>query len=273
MSEVKNQLVSGVLRQRVIEAEVAPAATAGFALSTGPAVVGAAGCLPGAVAVTPRTIFDLASVSKPVVACALLRLASRGVIDLQQRLGDVLPEARGSRSEHARLELLLSHRAGLEAHRSLFAPIFAGRALWRAGALRCAADARRPECHGDELGEFPPVYSDLGYLLVGAAIEHVTGAPLDETIEREVSEPLGLELGSARQLRRRRRSFDDDVAPTEFVRARGGCVRGVVHDENAWALSGHGCCGHAGVFGTVSDVLGFGRAVLEALGGQSPGMS
>ena len=269
MSAVKNQLVSGVLGRHVIEARVAPAATAGFALTTGPVVVGAAGRLPGPAEVTPRTIFDLASVSKPVVACALLRLASRGLVDLQQPLGEVLPDARGSRSEHVRLELFLAHRAGLEAHRALFAPVFAGRAVCRGVALRGAADARRPECGGDAGDGFPPVYSDLSYLLVGAVVEYVARAPLDEVVEREVSAPLGLELGSARQLRERRRSFDDDVAPTEIVRARGGCVRGVVHDENAWALSGHGCSGHAGLFGTAADVLGFGAAVLGALRGTS----
>jgi CubicO group peptidase (beta-lactamase class C family) len=70
-------------------------------------------------------------------------------------------------------------------------------------------------------------------------------------------------------LRARRPTFARDVAPTEVVPARGGCLRGVVHDENAWALSGHGCSGHAGLFGTVSAVLGFGVALLEAHAGHS----
>lgn len=253
-------------------AGVAPAAVAGY---VGASVfgVGAAGGLPEGDA-SGETPFDLASVSKPVVACALLRLASRGQLSLSTPLGALLPEARGASSERAPLELFLAHRAGLDAHRSLFAPLFAGRAIDRRRALALAADARRRDCPGDAPPDgFPPLYSDLGYLLLGAVIEQVTGSPLDEVIEREVATPLGLGLGSARQLLRARPGFAREVAPTEVVRARGGCVRGIVHDENAWALSGHAASGHAGLFGTVYDVLGFGSALLEALAGRSGWLS
>jgi CubicO group peptidase (beta-lactamase class C family) len=235
--------------------------------------MGAAGRLPEGQA-SLHTLFDLASVSKPIVACTLLRLASRGELALQAPLGALLPEARGGRSEHVPLELLLAHRAGLEAHRALFAPLVCRRAVDRLRAFASAADARRPDCVGlPPPAGFAPVYSDLGYLLLGAAIERVTGMELDRVVEREVTAPLGLELGSVRQLRRKRPHFARDVAPTEVVRARGGCLRGVVHDENAWALSGHGASGHAGLFGSVRDVLGFGRALLEALAGRSRWLS
>jgi len=267
----QNAQICQILRQHVIDARVAPAAAAGYvgASVSAASACGAAGALPEGEACT-STLFDLASVSKPVVACTLLRLAGRAELELRSPLGSLLPEARGSSSEQVPLELLLAHRAGLDAHRALFAPLFAGRAVDRGRALRCAADARRGDCPGAPPAEgFPPLYSDLGYLLLGAVIEQVTGQPLDQVVEREVASPLGLELGSARQLLRRRPSFFRDVAPTEIVRARGGCVRGVVHDENAWALSGHGASGHAGLFGTVGDVLGFGAALLEALAGQS----
>ena len=261
--------VSGLLRRLVIDARVAPAAAAGHVGKAGSAFVGAAGTLPRREA-SIDTLFDLASVSKPIVACTLQRLASRGVLALDAPLGAVLPEARGTPSERLPLELFLAHRAGLEAHRSLFAPVFAGRTLRRADALRVAASARRPECSGAPAAVgFAPLYSDLGYVLIGAAIEAATKCELDEVVAREVAEPLGLKLGSARQLRKRYPAFADDVAPTEIVLSRGGCVSGIVHDENAWALSGHGTSGHAGLFGTVTDVLGFGAALLEALAGDS----
>jgi CubicO group peptidase (beta-lactamase class C family) len=60
-----------------------------------------------------------------------------------------------------------------------------------------------------------------------------------------------------------------DVVPTEVTLARGGALRGVVHDDNAWALSGHGSSGHAGLFGTVEAVLRFGAELLKVLEGQS----
>lgn len=271
--------ISQVLRQLVVEAGVAPAATAGFVFGTGPglgdgrAYIGAAGALPEGPA-SAETIFDLASVSKPVVACTAARLVSRGELALSTPLGQLLPLARGTRSGDVPLELFLAHRAGLEAHQPLFAPMFAGRAISRERALRSAANARRPDCDGTPPpAGFAPVYSDMGYALVGAAIEAVSGLPLDECVEREVCEPLGLALGSARRLRQRWADFDQRVAPTEVVRARGGVVRGIVHDENAWALSGHGSSGHAGSFGRIADVLGFGQALLLAYAGQSRWLS
>jgi CubicO group peptidase (beta-lactamase class C family) len=261
--------ISQVLGHLVVAAGVAPAATAGYAGREGQARIGAAGKLPEAPAST-ETIFDLASVSKPVVACAAARLVSRGELELSTPLGQLLPLARGTRSADVPLELFLAHRAGLEAHQPLFAPMFAGRSMSRERALTSAANARRPECAGAPPATgFAPVYSDMGYALVGAAIEAVSGLPLDDCVAREVCEPLGLALGSARQLRRRWADFDRRVAPTEVVRARGGVVRGIVHDENAWALSGHGASGHAGWFGRIADVLGFGQALLLAYAGQS----
>jgi CubicO group peptidase (beta-lactamase class C family) len=265
--------IAKILARSVIEPGVAPAATAGFCRLGGAPGVGAAGYLPEGPA-SSASVFDLASVSKPIVACTAARLASRGALELSAPLGQLVSAARGTRSADVPLELFLAHRAGLEAHQPLFAPLFAGRPLQRERALASAANARRSECDGAPGPDgFAPVYSDMGYALVGAAIEAVSQLPLDECIRREVCEPLGLALGSARQQRERRPDFDRRVAPTEVVRARGGVVRGIVHDENAWALSGHACSGHAGLFGTIDDVLRFGQALLQVLGGSSPWLS
>jgi serine-type D-Ala-D-Ala carboxypeptidase len=279
LSAVKNQPapapqpsvdVSRLLEGEVVGAKVAPAATAGYVGISGPPWVGAAGTLPAGERACPETIFDLASVSKPIVACTLARLDASGAVEVGTPLGELLPEARGTPSERVPLELLLCHRAGLDAHRSLFAPLFQGKAVHRGRALRLAANARRPDCGGEPPpGGFPPVYSDLGYLLVGAALEAAMKVPLDELVTREVARPLGLNLGSARHLWLRSPDFARQVAPTEVVRARGGSVRGVVHDENAWAFSGHAASGHAGLFGAVGDVLRFGQALLLVLQGGS----
>lgn len=262
-----------ILTRSVIEPGVAPAATAGFCRTHGAPRVGAAGHLPEGPA-SRASVFDLASVSKPIVACTAARLASRGALELSAPLGQLVAAARGTHSADVPLELFLAHRAGLEAHQPLFAPLVAGRPVQRERALASAANARRVECHGAPGPDgFAPVYSDMGYALVGAALEAASQLPLDECIRREVCEPLGLGLGSARQQRERLLDFDRRVAPTEVVRARGGVVRGIVHDENAWALSGHACSGHAGLFGTIDDVLRFGQALLQALDGGSPWLS
>jgi CubicO group peptidase (beta-lactamase class C family) len=277
----QNEDIRRLLELQVTCANVAPAAAAGYvsARSGQPSELGAAGTVPGdegraPALATPETVFDLASVSKPIVACALVRLVEQGRMSFDTPLGELVDEARGTCSQDVPLELFLSHRAGLDAHRPLFAPVLSGRPFRRAEALSLAARARRPDCLGaPPTAGFAPLYSDLGYVLVGAAIEAATGRALDAIVLDEVARPLGVGLGSARQLRATRADFDRDVAPTEVVRARGGVVRGIVHDENAWALAGHAASGHAGLFGTAGDVLAFGAELLRALAGRSEWLS
>src|SRR5690606_6293289 len=167
------------------------------------------------------------------------------------------------------LEQLLGHRSGLEAHLPLFAPLTARASLCRRDMLARALVARRAECTGPppESG-FAPLYSDLGYLVAGEALTRAAGSPLDELVASEVSRPLGVDVRSARQWLRAGEDFIARVAPTEHVPFRGGLVCGVVHDENAWAYSGHALSGHAGLFGTARGVLGLGVALLEGLCGR-----
>ncbi len=273
------KMVELLLQSAVVDTEVAKAAAAGFVCGAqlgGQArpVAGASGSLPGGQAATTRTLFDLASVSKPVVACAAARLVARGELSLASPLGAFVPEVAGTPSQDVPLELLLAHRAGLEPHRPLFAALFQGRPFSRSRAIREAANARRADCQGPppEAG-FAPIYSDLGYALFGLALAHAAQKPLDEVIRDEVTVPLRLELGSARLLRQARNDFAWQVAPTETLLARGGSVRGIVHDENAWALAGHGAAGHAGLFGTIDSLLVFGAALLDAHAGRSVWLS
>lgn len=252
----------------IVREGVAPAAAAGWAARRpdGRWELSAGGA-PEAGDGADEAIFDLASVTKPMTAIAL----ARSGLDRATPLGDVLPEARGTPSEGASLELLLAHRAGLEGHVALYEPLLRGEAVDRAAALRAAASARR----ADALGPFPPggfspIYSDLGYLLVGEALARSVGAvDAGEAVERLVVGPLGLGevLGTARALAGRPSGFLGRVRPTEVVGWRGGEVRGVVHDENAWAVTGSGGSGHAGMFGTVRAVLAFGCAALDAVVG------
>lgn len=213
--------------------------------------------------------FDLASVTKPVTALLAARLVRLGVVAWETPLGELLEEARGTPSEHVPVELFFAHRAGLEAHRPLYEPLRRGMAVDKVAALVEAASARRADCEGEPppLG-FTPVYSDLGYLLAGEAMARLCREPLDLPMQREVCKPLGIALGSARQLRARDASFDRRVAATESVDWRGGAIVGAVHDENAWALGGDAVCGHAGLFGRASDVVLLGRAILDAMKGR-----
>ncbi|AKT38350.1 serine hydrolase domain-containing protein [Chondromyces crocatus] len=239
------------------------------------------GASPAAPPVTHDTVFDLASVTKPLTALTLVRLARAGVLRLDEPLRDLLPELSDTPSADAPLDLLASHRAGLDGHRPLYAPLLQGRAADLEESLRIAASARRVDCAGAPPPDgFPPVYSDLGYLLLGAALARRADLPLDALVAREVTEPLGLTpspgracpaIASARAFRRVDAHWDERVAPTERAPFRGGIVRGEVHDENAWALVGDASAGHAGLFGDALAVAHLGVALLQALAGERPG--
>ncbi len=209
--------------------------------------------------------FDLASLTKPMLALALVRSG----LDPKTPLGALVEEARETPSAEATLEALLAHRAGLEANLPLFAPLLEGKSVDLRAALRLAAEARRPDAVGRAPAEgFAPLYSDLGYILAGEALaRHLGVRDAGEAIFRELVVPLGLaaELGTARELAARGIDLASRAAPTEDAPWRGGIVRGVVHDENAWALTRLGGSGHAGMFGTVAAVLAVARFVIEEM--------
>lgn len=267
------------IARRVVAQGVAPASAAGWARRT-PARARATAsscsrsgsglgihtCSSSDVGGDTGLFFDLASVTKPMTAIAFVRAR----VDPGTPLGDLLPEARGTASQGVPVELLLSHRAGLDAHRTLYAPLASGTPGARVDvseALREAANARRPDAQGSPPpGGFAPVYSDLGYLLAGAGLARAVGArDAGEAIGRLVLDPIGLAgcAGTVRDLRAR--GVRGPFAPTETVAWRGGPVVAAVHDENAWALTGDGGSGHAGIFATIEGVLSFGRAVLDDL--------
>jgi CubicO group peptidase (beta-lactamase class C family) len=241
---------------RAVRAQgVSPLAAAGVA------VQGAGGGWAEETGGDEGVFFDLASVTKPMTAVAAAMAGLR-----EQVLGSLVADARGTPSDDVSVELFLAHRAGLEGHIPLYEPLLRGETVDRRAALRTAARARRPDAQGRPPQEgFAPVYSDLGYALAGEALARAAGArDAGEAIDRLVLLPMGIagEAGTVRELRSR--GITGPFAPTETVAWRGGPVVGAVHDENAWALTGEGGSGHAGVFGTVRAVLAFGKAVLAA---------
>jgi CubicO group peptidase (beta-lactamase class C family) len=245
----------------VVAGGVAPDAAAGFARRhpDGRWEVSAGGAT--------TAFFDLASLTKPMTAFAVARDRSLR----RERLGALLPLVQGTPSEEAPVELLLAHRVGLEANLPLFRPLLEGAAVVLDEALIEAARARRGDATGPLPAEgFAPLYSDLGYVLVGEALaRRARVADVGDVLDAAVVAPLGLEgkLGSARRLEAlgERARFAERVVPTEVVPWRGGEVRGRVHDENAFALHGAGACGHAGMFGTIEAVLAFGVAAVDAI--------
>lgn len=204
-------------------------------------------------AVRPETIFDLASVTKAVATTsAAMLLADRGVLHLDARLGDILPGfvvgmEPGSGKERVTLRMLLAHTSGLPAYVRLFESCGTPEALVR-GALRVQLEARPGE---------RTEYSDIGFILLGKALEVLSGQPLDRLCSRDIFAPLGLEATQFCPLPPLRES----IPPTENDQAfRGRVIQGEVQDENAWVMGG--VSGHAGLFAPVSDLLRFAACIL-----------
>lgn len=224
--------------------------------------VGSACLLPRPEPVTQSTCYDLASLTKPLATSLIaLLLEQEGRMGLDTPVGDLLPELAGSPHARATLLDLGSHRAGLPAWRPLYLAASNLEGYLRRIALEPPAVAR-----GTTL------YSDLGFILLGAAVERASGERLDRLFERYVAEPLGLRgVGFAGA----GGSFGP-VAATEagnaYERALAGLegtgypwrerlLRGEVHDGNAHGLGG--VAGHAGLFGKASEVAGIAREMVR----------
>lgn len=215
-----------------------------------------------APAVQTETVFDVASITKvAATTAAAMLLHQRGLLDLDTPIGDLLPgfiigREAGSFARHVKLRLLLAHNSGLPAYAEFFRTHNTPAALFRA-------------CLELPLGTPPGTraeYSDPGFILLGKALEVITGEPLPRFVHREIFEPLGMTATDFQP----RLSARHTIPPTEedsHLRFR--VIQGEVQDENAYIL--HGAAGHAGVFSNVPDLLRFAAEILAAT--QHPSVS
>lgn len=199
--------------------------------------------------VSTSTIYDLASITKIVTATAALALVSRGEMSLASQIQRFLPE------NHARdvsLMHLLTHTSGIRIRLSAHAQAGAD-GLWQAVHATC------PSNHPGSVVE----YANVNTLLLGAVIERVTNMSLDRALDELVLMPAQMTNTCFNPPP----VWHDCVPPTEVDEVR-GVVCGIVHDESCAALGG--VAGHAGLFGTVADMLRFGYAWLATLDGAGP---
>jgi len=285
--------------QDAVAAGVTPGAVLGWAVGDEPPEYVAVGSTawPGQglpiTPVTPATIYDLASLTKPLLTtAAAMLLVARGRITLTTSLADVLVGWRGEGRELVRLDHLLGHEAGLvwwlPFYRQLLPTPPVGPAPWPVGEggvddppaarwarLSAALLQVRPEQPPGTAG----VYSDPGFLLLGWALAQVAGEPLADLVGRELWEPWAatgltfVSLGPGGPPGRWAVTpvalgTRGVVAPTERCPWRQRLLHGEVHDENASYLGG--IAPHAGLFGTAADLLGFGRGLLRARADRSP---
>lgn len=201
------------------------------------------------VPATVETIYDCASLSKLFTATCVMRLAGRGLVELDVPVTHYVPEF-GTNSKMAiTVRHLLAHVSGLQS----------GLQLWR---MDLSPEARLQRVLAD-VPEHPPAtffrYSDLNAIALGVLAERVDGRSLDRQVAEDITGPLGMpDTGYNPPA-----TLRDRIAATEWQPHEAGrsMVRGTVHDENAWSLGG--VAGHAGVFSTAADLLRFARCHLD----------
>jgi CubicO group peptidase (beta-lactamase class C family) len=240
-------------------------------------VRGQAALRPERVPMARDTIFDLASLTKPIAtATAAMLLAADGALDLDEPVAKYLPAAGERGKEHVRVRHLLTHTSGLKPWRPFHEALLErerkkGERILATPAAREAILERI--CRSTlvhEPGE-AAVYGDLDFILLGALVEEVSKQPLDEFCARRVFGPLG--LADTRFVRigegatRPPDAWRRRCAATENCPWRGRVLWGEVHDPNAWAMGG--VAGHAGLFAPADDVMRFAGVVLDVWHGRS----
>ena len=208
-------------------------------------------------AVTADTIYDLASLTKPIVTTtSVMILVQQKRLDLETPVVRYLPEfAAAAKSDpdpswraRVTIQMLLLHDSGLPAHREYYKEVKTRDAV----LARVLAE---PLLH--EPGRLVE-YSDLGFILLGEIVERVSGKSLDRYARQNIFAPLGLdnsEFNPPPKLRA-------EIAPTEDDKTfRKRLIRGEVHDQNASVMDG--VAGHAGLFSTAGDVAAFAQMILN----------
>lgn len=205
--------------------------------------------IPYVASMQKDTIFDLASLTKPLAATlAIIKLVDEGKISLDERLANILPKDLPVDKKGLTPRLLLNHCAGL--------------VDWKPFYLEL--QHVRPEKRREELREqilnmplaYKPgkktLYSDLGFMILEWVIETIAGVSMDRFLQLHFYGPLGLKKTFFSNEVHTHPLGEAQFAATEFCPWRKRVIRGCVHDENAYVLGGYS--GHAGLFGTAKEV-------------------
>ncbi len=202
-------------------------------------------------AVTPETIYDLASLTKVIgLTTACMLLVDEGKLDLDAPVQQYLPEFRGSGKDRVTIRHLLTHSSGLPAWRP----------LWREAHDRPSVLALVDTTPLDTVPGVRFEYSDLGAIALMQVVERITGERIDRYLEERVFHPLG--MTATRYLPPL--TWRERIAPTEDDTAfRHGVLLGEVHDENAGRMGG--VSGHAGLFSNAPDLAVFVTWLLDLL--------
>lgn len=237
---------------------------------------------PERIPMARETIFDLASLTKPIVTMtSVLLLVAEGKLELDAPVAKVLPAFAERDKEEVTLRQLLSHSSGLRPWRGFHETLLkkerkTGERLigtvegrdWILDRVIRSALVHEPGAAA--------VYGDLDFIVLGAVVEAVSGQSLDVFCQERIVDPLGLH--DTRFHPQLRVEGDDapaaiphdrlrQIAATESCAWRDRILWGEVHDPNASAMGG--VAGHAGLFSSADDVMKFAKVWLDVWHGRS----
>jgi len=231
---------------------------------------------PASPAVAIASIFDLASVTKAVATTTMaMILYERGLLDLEAPVAVILPEFVGRNNDPSRrevtLRMLLAHDSGLPAYEKLFL-----RTTTREELLAAALTTNLTTASGTRAE-----YSDIGFIILGVAVQRLADETLDTFCQREIFGPLGMSHTTFNPPK----SWREKIVPTadetsaekcsagaparepstagatsSFGKFRNRIIQAEVQDENASILGG--VAGHAGLFAPAEDLAIFAHAML-----------
>jgi len=195
---------------------------------------------------TIDTVFDLASLTKPIVtATSLMILLEQDKFRLQDHVSQYLPEFGRNGKDKITIEQLLLHTSGLITDNPV--------EDYRDGPERALERIYQLAPRTEPGSKF--TYSDVGYIVLGQLVEKLSGQSLDQFSRDHIFEPLGLRDTNFKPETR----LVERAAPTE--QREGRWLRGSVHDPRAAALGG--VAGHAGLFSTADDLAVYAQALLN----------
>jgi uncharacterized protein YbbC (DUF1343 family) len=200
---------------------------------------------PTTVPMTTDTVFDMASITKPVAtATSILLLIERGQLSLSDKVSTLIPEFGVNDKQDITIRDLLIHQSGLIADNAL-----ADYQNGPAEALQKIYALKLQQPVGTRF-----IYSDVNFILLADIVQRVSGLSVHEFSQREIYAPLGMQ--------------DTGYLPREELRARaapteqreGRWMQGEVHDPRAYKLDG--VAGHAGLFSTANDLAIYASMML-----------
>ena len=200
---------------------------------------------PSELPMTTDTVFDMASITKPMAtATSVMLLIERGQLRLSDKVTSFLPEFAANDKEPITIHDLLIHHSGLLADNAI-----ADYDQGPAEAIQRICELKLLNPIGTKF-----VYSDVNFILLGEIVQRVSGKSVHEFSQANVFRPLGMSatgyLPNA-ELRAR-------TAPTE--QRNGQWMLGEVHDPRAFKLGG--VAGHAGLFSSAEDVAIYAQMLL-----------